>query len=262
MFTPLPLLLLLLLPALGFHGVPFFASANDSWSNAALREGGFLSIKTNYSTPTGTVTQIETKVYVKPRKGFQGVSLLLEDDYDREHLAWFPLTPDDPCLPQKGEWGEMAMGVNIHRDSTPYHLYFWLRYGECMKACEDIGQIGTSPALLGLHVMVHDPSEWRRTILGTSCIIKTLSQSAVPLPSACVGSPFRNTSRPRFRTPSQPSNTPFSHSTTTPTPRPSFDPYNAEAGASDAVMAVVWVVAVVGLVVAAVMMVVPLWWKC
>lgn len=258
------LLLLTLLLSVGFSSVPFFALAYHCYSDEFLREGDVRAIKTEDARHVRGTTDIATTVYVKPKGGFQGVGLQVEDEYGEYQRAWFPIVPTDQCLPQRGEWGEMKMGAWMHGNFAPYRLRFWLRYGGCIKACEENNYLRS---FRNLSVVAHGPSEWRRTKPGASCSIKTIFRSANPIPSICLQPPLPTPTPTRIITTNHTPTTPFSHSTTptatttlpsnTPSSHPSSPPTAHRE--TSTFRTVVAVVVVVGVVVVAVVVAVVVW---
>ena len=97
--------------------------------------------------------------YVKPKEGFEGVSVKVEGDRNNEEEAWFPA--NETCLPANGSWWKVNVQV-LHKIKT---LSFRLYFGKCDGLCS-ISESNITRTE-GILVKAHGPSSWNTTL--TNC---------------------------------------------------------------------------------------------
>ena len=129
------------------------------------------SAATDHDLGPGDVTAVltlpqnstgETYVaYVKPKEGFEGVSVKVEGDRNSEEEAWFPA--NETCLPANGSWWKVKVQV-LHKTKT-HELYFRLHFGKCLRFCS-ISESNITRTE-GILVKAHGPSSWNTTL--TNC---------------------------------------------------------------------------------------------
>ena len=128
------------------------------------------SAATDHDLGPGDVTAVLTKpqystvkiyydAYVKPKEGFEGVSVKVEGDRNSEEEAWFPA--NETCLPTNGSWWKVNVQV-LHKTKT---LSFRLYFGKCDGSCYISESSITRTE--GILVKAHGPSSWNTTL--TNC---------------------------------------------------------------------------------------------
>ncbi|XP_045115586.1 uncharacterized protein LOC123507092 isoform X1 [Portunus trituberculatus] len=111
---------------------------------------------TTVLTATKNSTE-HTKVgYVKPKEGFEGVSVEVQGGKNSEE-AWFPA--DEMCLPANGSWWKLKVQVlpNTEQDKLTFRLYC----GKCKWSCV-ISDIRIT-SMEGILLKAHGPSSWTTT---------------------------------------------------------------------------------------------------
>ncbi|XP_045115587.1 uncharacterized protein LOC123507092 isoform X2 [Portunus trituberculatus] len=160
---------------------------------------------TTVLTATKNSTTIVRAGYVKPKEGFEGVSVEVQGGKNSEE-AWFPA--DETCLPASGSWWKFRVKVLL--DTEQDKLTFRLYCGKCKWSC-DISDIHIT-SMEGILVKAHGPSSWNT--IPKNCMAiqrydskfskvackKLSTRSLTNRPQASTNRPQASTNRPQAST--------------------------------------------------------------